>query len=83
MLHDVEIVDANRAVAVGDKGTYVRSDDGGENWVPYPVGKLPANFRFVHFTSVDTGTTWSASGSHWTTTDGGESWNAQEQHFRS
>ena len=54
----------------------MRSDDGGENWVPYPVG-TSANFRFVHFTSVDTGTTWSASGSHWTTTDGGESWNAQ------
>lgn len=71
-------------VAVGDNGTIIRSDDGGDSWTvlanfgvtPLP-GAAQATFNDVFFTSPDEGWVVGTSGRIFHTTDGGHTWTPQ------
>jgi photosystem II stability/assembly factor-like uncharacterized protein len=60
---------------VGDKGTYLFSDDGGNTWeMTDEVIKSKQAFRDIYFSSPQKGWAVGAGGSVIHTTDGGKTW---------
>ncbi len=77
---DVQLINNNSIVAVGLRGTFVRSDNGGTNWTHHYTQTL-ADLRGVFFVNSDTGyvcgETNSGPAPHlMKTTDGGQTWDS-------
>lgn len=77
---DVQLIDNNSIVAVGLRGTFVRSDNGGSTWTHYYTQTL-ADLRGVYFVNSDTGyvcgETLTGPAPHlMKTTDGGQTWDS-------
>ncbi len=78
-LKDVCTLDAQTLVAVGLKGTIIKSTDGGENWFSLPSGATD-DFKAVHFANSTAGAVIGGtfySPSVRTTTNGGASWSGK------
>ena len=83
-LNDIFVFDENRAVAVGDLGTVIRTKDGGETWeVQHHAGGTALPLYGVFFIDEEFG--WAAGGTWWTdqrvllkTEDGGATWTIVE-----
>ncbi len=74
----VRFVDAMNGYAVGEFGTVMATNDGGDSWEqrdPIPNDFYPMG---VDFLDVNTGWAGGLDGVIWQTTDGGESWTRQE-----
>ena len=75
-LHDVYFIDHNTGWVVGDSGTIIHTDNGGDIWTLQESG-TSSWLRGVHFTDHDAG--WAVG--LWTTIlhtfDGGNTWNEQ------
>jgi|GEM_PF-1214577 len=65
--------DGSTAFAVGNSGTFLRSDNAGTTWSVKPVGSLN-NLTHVWFFDNLSGYVFDASGNFWATTDGGNNW---------
>ncbi len=75
-LYSVSYIDSNTCTAVGDGGTIIRTDDGGNTWVRQHSGTI-ARFYSVAFANVNTGIVVGDSGIVLTTTNGGLVWTRQ------
>jgi photosystem II stability/assembly factor-like uncharacterized protein len=75
VLRDVEVLDGQTAVAVGNGGTILRTTDGGLTWRPQSSGTV-ADLRGVSFTSPLAGTAVGTGGTFVRTLDGGQQWTA-------
>ncbi len=77
-LHDIWLFDEQSAIAVGDVGTVIKTDDGGLNWiVKHYVGGITGDLKAVFFISQTIGWAGGTEGKILKTTDGGENWSAQ------
>jgi photosystem II stability/assembly factor-like uncharacterized protein len=75
-LYGVDVLDSSLMVAVGDRGTIVKSTDGGTYWrVKYRISGLDTTIKGVRFVNQFVGFIWGPGGVL-KTTDGGESWAA-------
>jgi photosystem II stability/assembly factor-like uncharacterized protein len=75
-LRGVWFVDAGNGWAVGDFGTILRTNDGGQNWTIRKSGVTQILWD-VAFFNTDLGIAVGAGGTILRTTDGGENWTAQ------
>lgn len=75
-LHDVHFSDAMTGMAVGDRGTILRTENGGSSWVILPSG-TEAVLYGVFLSSVTTATIVGEEGTILRTTDGGNTWTPQ------
>jgi len=84
-LNDVEFLDANTIVAVGDNGTVVRSSDAGANWsVQHSLGGGILNsLSGISFVDANTGFAVGYYGTVLRTTDSGVTWQAYAGPFSS
>jgi photosystem II stability/assembly factor-like uncharacterized protein len=73
-LSDIFVFDGNKAIAVGDLGTMIRTTDGGENWdVRHHLNGSSNGLGSLFFINDQTG--WVIQGNTLLkTTDGGETW---------
>jgi len=71
-LNDVCFIDTNNAIAVGDRGTILKTTDGGSSWNPQSSGTI-GDLRSVSFTDISNGTI-VGSDLILRTTDGGQTW---------
>jgi len=67
-INDAFYLDATNVVAVGDKGTLIKSSNSGKDWKEYPTG-LSDNLIGVYFTSDGTGIVVATNGNVYTYTD--------------
>ncbi|MCK5406257.1 MAG: hypothetical protein KAJ37_02325, partial [Candidatus Krumholzibacteria bacterium] len=75
-LYAVSFADAYTGAAVGENGTIVRTDDGGDTWTPASSGTAE-HLVGVDFADPLYGTAVGYSGTILRTTDGGATWNPQ------
>ncbi|MGE5437490.1 MAG: YCF48-related protein [Syntrophothermus sp.] len=75
-LNDINTIDENIYVAVGNKGIIIKTTNGGESW-ENKISGTQKNFNAVFFSDQNTGTVVGDSGLILKTTDGGTSWNVQ------
>jgi len=93
-LFAVAVIDENRAMAVGDKSRYVRTDDGGTTWVAGTLhpekkpGEEESEWAVVmedpllydvQFLDADNGYVVGEFGNIYHTTDGGKTWHNQKE----
>ena len=76
-LQGVATPDSSTIVAVGDRGTVVRSTDGGDSWV-LQGADTSNNLAAVSFVDANTGTAVGSYGTILRTIDGGETWVSQD-----
>jgi len=72
-LHDLHFPDAQTGWVVGDSGTVLRTDDGGEAWAQVPV-ETSADLYSISFATATTGWIAGAEGTLLRTADGGATW---------
>ncbi|TVP87452.1 MAG: glycosyl hydrolase [Pseudomonadaceae bacterium] len=77
ILTNLQFIDEDQAVMLGEFGMLFTSDDGGQSWEP--AGSLPDEFypHASHFNSLDQGWVGGLNGFIYYTRDGGESWQRQ------
>src|SRR2546423_46327 len=75
-LEAVKFIDANTGIAVGEKGTILRTTDGGATWIFHSIG-TSVSLQGVSFTGASTGTVVGSGGAIFRTTDGGATWISQ------
>lgn len=77
ILTNLQFMDASTAIATGEYGLVLLTENGGESW-DY-AGYLPDEFypHGAHFASVDEGWVGGLNGFIYHTTDGGETWSQQ------
>jgi photosystem II stability/assembly factor-like uncharacterized protein len=75
-LYAVSFADAYTGIAVGENGTIVRTDDGGDTWTPASSGTAE-HLVGVDFADPLNGTAVGYSGTILRTTDGGATWTPQ------
>ncbi len=75
-LYDVHFVDANTGWAVGDAGSVLRTDTGGQLWVEQTT-TVSEKLSAVHFIDTNTGWIVGAMGTILNTTNGGTTWTVQ------
>src|SRR3989339_1436299 len=75
-LYDVEFVDENTVIAVGEDGTIVKTEDFGDSWQDASVFTSNKLLRLEMY-STTRGWIVGENGSIYKTTDGGDSWTAQ------
>lgn len=77
ILTNVQFLDADTAIATGEYGLLLKSEDGGSHWEI--GGYLPDEFypHASHFRSADEGWVGGLNGFIYHTTDGGQSWTRQ------
>jgi len=75
-LQGVSFSDDNNGIAVGNYGTIIRTEDGGNSWVIQVSGTLEI-LRDVSFTDANNGTVVGDQGIILNTKDGGQTWNLQ------
>jgi photosystem II stability/assembly factor-like uncharacterized protein len=73
-------VNDKRAIAMGEFGLVLRTDDGGATWEKLPP--VPADFYAYDLLPVDENTAWvsGVAGHMQLTTDGGKTWTIKENH---
>ncbi len=71
-LNAVWFVDPNRGIAVGDRGTALRTDDGGASWQPIDMGNEDLNA--IAFDGPANGLVVGDNGKVFRSPDGGNSW---------
>lgn len=72
-LSKVQTIDANTYIAAGEKGTLLKSVDGGDNWfIQFADSK--ADFKDIYFSDVNKGIAIRESGLLYATYDGGLTW---------
>jgi photosystem II stability/assembly factor-like uncharacterized protein len=76
-LFNIDFLDANTGIAVGDIGTIVKTTDGGQNW-EYKTGGPAPEYRGAFFTTRSTGVLVGSEGVITRTTNGGQNWVSQE-----
>jgi photosystem II stability/assembly factor-like uncharacterized protein len=74
-LNSIAIVDATSAVAVGENGIVLLTQDGGATWM-HRVSNVTANLTSVAFTDAGSGIALGEQGTVLRTTDGGKAWEA-------
>ncbi|WP_417565119.1 WD40/YVTN/BNR-like repeat-containing protein [Marinobacter sp.] len=74
IINNLQFINLEQAIATGEYGMVLRSDDGGQNW-DY-AGYLPDEFyaHTSYFRSMDEGWVGGLNGFIYHTTDGGQSW---------
>lgn len=74
-LNDIQILESNFVVATGINGTFLKSNNLGENWI---IRQVTPNIEFlaVHFTNILNGVVGGKKGSLFKTNNGGEDWEA-------
>jgi photosystem II stability/assembly factor-like uncharacterized protein len=74
----VQFVDAQHGFAVGEFGTVISSQDGGDSWEVLPP--IPNEFypMAMVFSDAETGWVGGLNGAIWGTVDGAQSWQRQE-----
>ncbi|MFH1611370.1 MAG: YCF48-related protein [Patescibacteria group bacterium] len=75
-LYDVEFVDENTVIAIGEDGTIVKTEDFGDSWQDVSVSTSNKLLRLEMY-SATRGWIVGENGSIYKTTDGGDSWTAQ------
>lgn len=77
ILTNLQFIDRETAIATGEYGLVLRTEDGGQTW-DY-AGYLPEEFypHAAHFESVEEGWVGGLNGFIYHTTDGGETWSRQ------
>jgi photosystem II stability/assembly factor-like uncharacterized protein len=77
-LRGVSAVSASVVWASGNKGTYLRTTDGGDHWTAATVpGGEALDFRDVHAVDANTAYLMATAGRIYKTTDGGATWSLQ------
>lgn len=75
-IRDIQKVSSTIAYAVGDSGTFIKSLDGGVNWI-VKIPPIDENLFRVYFSSTSNGIILSENGGLFTTTNGGDSWSTE------
>ncbi|RJP80437.1 MAG: T9SS C-terminal target domain-containing protein [Candidatus Zixiibacteriota bacterium] len=75
-LYGIAALDAQHAVAVGATGTIIRTENGGQLWLPVPSG-VTATLMGTFFVDANHGWACGSGGSILATTNGGETWSSQ------
>ena len=78
-LNDVYVFDPNTLIAVGDFGTVMKSNDGGNSWYTrFNVGNTYDNFNALSFVDYQTGYVITDHGRVFKTSDGGDTWTLKD-----
>lgn len=75
-LYGISAIDEQQAVSVGASGTIIRTETGGELWIPSSSG-VTSTLMAVYFLDENYGWASGAGGIILASTDGGESWTPQ------
>ncbi len=72
-INDIYAFNESKAIAVGDRGTIMRTSNGGESWQISRI-KYPKWLYSIHFANSTTGFISDSDGQIYKSTDGGETW---------
>ena len=72
-LYGIQLIDENIAYAIGDNGTIIKTENGGDDWTNLTTGTTNWFFA-LYFTDADTGYGAGVSDEIYKTTDGGQNW---------
>ena len=75
-LNDVQLIDENTAIAVGEAGTIIKTTDGGTSWVSL-TGAGSDRLNSDYFIDSNTGWIVGNNGKIFKTTNGGTNWSTQ------
>jgi photosystem II stability/assembly factor-like uncharacterized protein len=73
-LYSINFVDSNLGFAVGERGTILKTTDGGTNWIRQNSGSTTNVFFSVFFVNPNIGYIATVDNSYLKTTDGGITW---------